>query len=382
MAQNRNVERIACAAPGQWLYLFGDEGVVYSETQNRFAGLDAAGTAAFRAFDAGATIDDLRSHKIHNDTLRPAHTLKSIHALAQGIFPDEDIPAEQPHFSFDLRNEPLSANIELGGVPIRLEIPAGPLDRLCRDYFRNCPVSDRPAIAILSARYEKGQWSIHVNGRRFFTLDHEQQIGLGLMHAARSLLYAKTRYDVAFHAAMVANAGCGVLLSAPRERGKSTLAAFLIAHGFDLLADEPALLQLDTSSVLALPLPISLKEGSWPLFAGQLPRFEQSPMHIRSDGTKIRLLHPPQYSSAPHRITHIVFPHYSPSLPPQIEPVSPFLALRLLSEGGMRLAPHLSGSNFELFLTFICETARYRLRYTSLREASQMLQAIGCPIEE
>lgn len=382
MAQNRNFVRITCAAPGQWLYLFGDEGVVYSETQNRFAGLDAAGTAAFRAFDAGSTIGELRSLEMRDDVRHPAHTLETIHALVQGIFPGEDALVEPPQLGFDLHSEPLSANIEIGGVPIRLKIPDGPLDQFCRDYFLNCPASNRPAIAILSAQRGNGEWSIHVNGRRFFTLGHEQQIGLGFMHAARSLLYAKARFDVAFHAAMVANADCGVLLSAPRERGKSTLAAFLIARGFDLLADEPALLRLDTASVLDLPLPISLKEGSWPLFAADLRQIEGSPVHIRSDGTKIRLVHPPRYSATPRRITHVVFPHYCPSLSPQIEPVSPFLALRLLSEGGMRLAPHLSRNSFECFLNLICETASYRLCYASLREASQMLRTVGCAIEE
>ena len=55
----RDFECIASSCPRQWLYLLGDEGAVYSEARNRFAGLDAAGVSAYLAFDAGAQIEDL-----------------------------------------------------------------------------------------------------------------------------------------------------------------------------------------------------------------------------------------------------------------------------------------------------------------------------------
>src|SRR5277367_1584410 len=86
-----SLECVASKAPGQWLYLLGEEGIVYSERHNRFAGLDPAGVAAYRAFDAGAGIQDLRAlggRKI----LCPGsgNSLEAIYALSQGIFPAEE----------------------------------------------------------------------------------------------------------------------------------------------------------------------------------------------------------------------------------------------------------------------------------------------------
>ena len=382
-ATTRDYECIDCACPRQWLYLFGDEGVVYSEAQNRFAGLDAAGVAAYCAFDAGAQVEDLRlvSHGYGSEAA--SRSLEAIHALAQGIFPNEftDEHAEtwpDPGLAISATKD--STNIEIHGIPISLAYPAGPSEELCRDIFRNCARSDNPALWRLSAQPIGNGWAIYVNDRKFFSLQYEQQLGLGLMHAARSLLYAEGKYDVAFHAAMVAVGECGVMLCAPREWGKSTLAAYLVAQGFEFLADEPALLHLDTWSISPLHLPISLKQGSWPVLRSWWPQLADAPVHLRSDGTKIRMVHPSQEGgiAQSRRLTHIVFPHYAPQSSAKVESLSLFQTLRLLDESGMLLAKRFGRENFEAFLQAVRRTSAYKLQYASLVEAHRMLHEIGC----
>jgi len=233
----REYERIGCAHPGQWLYLFGDEGVVYSEVGNRFAGLDAAGVSAYRAFGAGAEVKDLT---LIGNGLCPAAfpcgDLEAIRALTQGIFPG-DAPADQPQEEWPDPDPPIftpleTAGIELHSIPISLAYPAGPWEELCRDCFRNCAPSNTPVRRRLYAQATESGWAIYIDDRKFFSLQHQKQLGLGLLHAARSLLYAEGRYDVAFHAAMVAVADCGVMIGAAREGGKSTLAAYFVARPF------------------------------------------------------------------------------------------------------------------------------------------------------
>jgi hypothetical protein len=369
---------LAAACPRQWLYLFGEEGVVYSEAGNRFAGLDAAGVAAYQAFDAGVGVEDLRKLSGgHSIASAPGDSLETIHALSRGIFPADEAPAEWPAFD---SSDSLAANIEIAGIPILLEYPAGPLEDLCRDYFRNCPASVRPTRCHISALQNENGGAIYVNGSEFLSLSHADQLGLGLMHAARSLLYAEGGYDVAFHAAMIARDECGLMLCAPRESGKSTLAAYLVAQGFDLLTDEPALLHLDTCTVSPLRTPISLKQGSWPLLRQHWPQLASAPVHRRSDGVKICLAHPPaeRYSTQPRRLTHILFTQYSPSSVPQLEPLSPLRTLHLLNEGGSLLAKHLARDKFEEFLKFVCLTPAYKMRYASLDEARGMLHELDC----
>ncbi len=374
-----NFERIATRSPRQWLYLLGEEGVVYSEAQNRFAGLDAAGVAAYRAFDAGASLSDLRGFTDAGSfALASDDGLETIHTLSRGLFPHEDLPADWPAFDPSKYDSPRTANIEIHGIPILLEyLPATAKD-LCLVYFRNCPPTTRPARCHLSIQPIENGWTIYVNGREFFPLRRKEQLGLGLMHATRSLLYAEGEYDVAFHAAMVAHGSSGVMLCAPRESGKSTLAAYLVSQGFDLLTDEPALLDLDTSSVASLRLPVSLKQGSWPFLQQEWPQLTLAPIHVRSDSTQICLLHPPvyRYPERPQRLTSIVFSQYTPSSAEQIESLSPLRTLSFLTDGGMLLARHITQDKFELFLQLLCITPSYRMRYTSLEEARTMLHGL------
>lgn len=358
--------RVSCVTPGLWLYLFGDEGLVYSEIHNRFAGLDAAGVSAYRAFDAGACIEDLRTFR---DS--PEDGLDAVYALSQGVFPKEDSSVEWPALDH-LR----TANIDIHGIPVLLECPSGALEYLCRDYFQNCPSTRQTARYHLYAQQLEDGWIIYGNGRELLSQLRDEQLGLGFLHAARSLLYAEAKYDVAFHAAMVAEGDRGIMLSAPRESGKSTLAAYLVSRGFDLLNDEPALLHLDACSVSSFGLPISLKEGSWAVLQNDWPQLANAPIHVRSDGTKIRLLHPAQgrSSSRPRPLTHILFPEYSTSATVSAERLSPLITLSLLNEGGMLLARHITRASFEAFLQLICSIPAYRIRFASLKEADQLIR--------
>jgi len=370
--------RITTTCARQWLYLLGDEGVVYSEAQNRFAGLDAAGVAAYRAFDAGAQMEDLRFIRADRPSSASDDGLKAIHALSRGNFPAGDARWDWP-----IVDKPRTSNIVIHNIPVLLEYPAGPLENLCRDYFRNCQATMQLARCHLSAQREEDGWTIYANGRELLSSLRDGQIGLGLLHSARSLLYAEAEYDIAFHAAMVADRDCGVMLCAPRESGKSTLAAYLMAHGFDLLTDEPALLKLDTGSVASLRLPVALKEGSWTVLQHDWPQLSRAPIHIRSDGMKIRLLHPLEtgFSAHSRRLTHILFPHYYPTSVPHAERLSPLHTLNLLNEGGMLLGKYFDRRRFEAFLRFVCLTPAYMIRYASLEEAMHMIHDLSLPVE-
>jgi hypothetical protein len=374
-------DRIVSTRPQQWLYLLGNDGVIYSEVHNRFAGLDAAGVSAYLAFNAGATLQDLVGLSVVHGTASTSYAaLKGVYELSQGIFPGEDTPAAWPAFDPSKCTGTATATIEIDGIPVSIQYPPEPLASLCRDYLSSCPITNRQPRCCLSAQPTGDGWSIYVNGHEFLALHNEHQLGLGLLHAARSMLYAQGKYDIAFHAAMVARGNSGILLSAPRECGKSTLAAYLVAQGFDLLTDEPALLHLDSRSVQSLRLPISLKHSSWPILGGLWPALTHAPTHIRSDGTKIRLVHPSEerFSSRPRPLTQIVFPHYSRDAEARAESVSPFHTLSLLSSGGMLLARHISRDSFEDFLKLLCLTPAWRIHYNSLDQANNMLREVGC----
>lgn len=371
---NQSFRRLASALSGQWLYLLGGEGVVYSESMNRFAGLGVSGTSAYRAFEAGATISDLRQDSDSRHLFSAAGDgLQAIHALSQGVFPPERSDPEWPALD-DTR----SGNVEVNGVPILLEYPSGPLSDLCRDCFQKCAATEEPARSHFSVKNTEGGWTIYVNGSEFMASLRNEQLGLGYLHAVRSLLYAEAEYDIAFHAAMVVRNDRGLMLCAPRESGKSTLAAYLISRGFELVSDEPALLDLDTCSVSSLCLPMSMKEGSWIALRQHWPHLGSGPVHVRSDGIRICLFHPPAeaVSTRPAPLTNIIFPEYNPSVGSHMEPLSPLATLNHLNDGGMILAKHFDRDAFEALLRLVCLVPAFKIRYSSLEEADRMIECL------
>lgn len=370
------------ACDRQWLYLIGEEGLVYSQSRNRFAGLDAAGVSAYQAFDAGVSLHDLlRLTAADGASAEAALALAKIQALSQGSFPEDHSYEERADWPAIV--SPVNASLRVNGIFLHFASPHKALDIFCEDCFASCPATTEPARFHLQSRPATGSqneesWTLSINDRGLFSSLHSEQMGLGLLHAVRSLLYDEAEYDVAFHAAMVADKEHGILLCAPRESGKSTLAAYLVAHGFDLVSDEPALLNLETASISPVEMPISLKEGSWEILQREWPQLTQSPIHVRSDGCRIRLLHPPCDGSprTPRRLTHIVFPKYSPSSPARLERLSPLYALRLLDEGGMLLGKNLGKKKFELLLKTICTVPAFIATYSSLQDAEQMIHRV------
>lgn len=311
--------------------------------------------------------------------------------LAQGIFPTEEEvdnwPPSAESIAFADQPDPSGASrretIEIAGVAVSIDYPSGTLEAICRDYFRNCPATTRSPNCRLSAERDVSGWMIRVNGHEFLRLKGEEQLGLGLMHAARAMLYAEGDYDFAFHAAAVAHPDGAILLCGPRESGKSMLAGYLAGRGFRLLTDEPALLHLDSSAVSELSLPISLKEGSWTALRDELAQFSCGPVHVRSDGTRIKLAHVrTEGGLCLTPLVRIVFPEYSPAIEKQAEPLSLLRTLFLLNESGVLPRKNLGRRRFEEFLVLLDRTPAHRVRYKSLSEAWQVLRSLGYAMPE
>lgn len=338
------------------------------------AGLDAAGLLAYKAFDAGASPDDLQFAAGTNS--KSAIALQEIFALSQGQFsesPEDEAPREWPPLA-----SPPNANMQVYGIPMLVECAQAGTKDLCRDCFLNWPNMAQTARFHLRLRPEGASWALYVNDQNMFPTVHDEQTGLGMLHAVRSLLYDKAEYDIAFHAAMVADLTHGVMLCAPRESGKSVLAAHLAAQGFSLVSDEPTLLRLNTASISPVEMPISLKESAWELFRDEWPQLIHAPIHVRSDGVRIKLLHLSQdrLAGTARRLTQIVFSKYSPSATPQLEALSPICKLTLLNEGGMVLGKRLNKDKFEQFLRLICAVPAFIAEYSSLQEAVQLIQQV------
>src|SRR5580698_3650404 len=167
----------------QWLYRIGDDGLVYSQKQNRFAGLNAAGVSAYQAFDSGAQPQDLHAFRDTEGTSsETAQALVTLHALAQGRFPGDTGHNEQ--ILWPVLASPRSANVLVHNIPVFFESPDGAVDILCRDCFSSCPPASEPARFHLRGRnggasQTKKSWTLSINDRELFSSVQAEQVGLG-----------------------------------------------------------------------------------------------------------------------------------------------------------------------------------------------------------
>lgn len=102
---------------------------------------------------------------------------------------------------------------------------------------------------------------------------------------------ANGSYEVALHAGAYAKDGGLLLLLGPPGTGKTTLGLALARSGFDLIADDVALLHED-GCVSGLPLAPAVKEGAWPLVTHYWPETRKCATHVRPDGQRVRYIGP------------------------------------------------------------------------------------------
>lgn len=171
---------------------------------------------------------------------------------------------------------------------------------------------------------------------------------------------------LALHAAAVGVAGGGaVLLPGDSGRGKSTLAAALVAAGADYLGDEIALLEPDAGGgERAVPYPkaLTLKPGSFARFAAA------GPPEPVGGAERVWYLDPERLragsvAGGPRPVAAVVLPRFRPGAPP-CEPSAPTagtVALALIraavglprhGEGGLDRLMALAGRATALALDF------------------------------
>lgn len=180
-------------------------------------------------------------------------------------------------------------------------------------------------------------------------------------------LYNKTEADwiATFHASTVCNDKEAIMLIGASGNGKSTLSAVLMAHGFDLLADDFTPLLAETKALYRVPSAISIKEGAFSMLEQLYPDFEQYPRYKSTSKTVPIKYIPPNksFSSAVSHLpcTKIVFVTYDPTATSHLKAVPTEKILEtLIPESWLSpLAP-----NAALFLEWLQELTCYELSYS------------------
>ena len=258
-------------------------------------------------------------------------------------------------------------------------------------------VSDNPQIAtamqthLCHCRSEGGilelvtEFSVKSSGDSKFTIsadgeplfsNHRYDLTLqALMTELISRLVAVCERGLVFHAAALAWEDNGLILCGQSRSGKSSLAAWLTADGFQYLTDEVIEILLNGDVVRGFPRSIFLKRGSAFIWKERLPdtnlpgflSFKDGSAWIDSD-----LFHPNSVTDqAAPRV--LLFPQYQANTPLQFQKLTTaetlFHLLRTLDN-----ARNLPDHGMEAVTRLAQQVTAYSLSYSELEETSAWIR--------
>ena len=177
----------------------------------------------------------------------------------------------------------------------------------------------------------------------------------------------------ALHAGGVSRNTKCILLPGTSGSGKSSLTAWLTAHGCHYLSDELIFLS-DDGTVWPLTRPISLKvdAGAFPWLPSR-DDLDQSHGIVTSQGSMIphRLLNP-HYQTDRKTVTHFVFPKYTPGALTELCEISPAKSCLYLM-GSHANARSLGGLGVAQLSRIVRACRSYTLSYGSFNDLEPVL---------
>ena len=137
-----------------------------------------------------------------------------------------------------------------------------------------------------------------------------------------------SRYNrfIQIHAASMARGGRGLILAGDSGVGKSTLAAALMARGWQYLSDEFALIDPKTHHMHPFPKALCIKSGSFEIIRRlKLPLWRRGD-YVKAMKGQVGYVRPSgvgaQHITPPCPIEFIVFPKYIEDVRPRLRPLS------------------------------------------------------------
>lgn len=241
--------------------------------------------------------------------------------------------------------------------------------------------SDRPAqtrLAILPSKSKHRTWDIYLDGLGFQEAVASNMV---LPHLAMVVFVRccqALHERLLFHAAVLAKGQKAMLLPGEAGSGKTTLAAILMAHGYHVLSDELAVLDVDRLRVCPLPLPMSIKSPSVKLLGRYYPELANDRAHLRTDGKWVRYIAPSrpedtQAADGSAKPAVLVFPKHNKAAENRLAQIDEMQALQRLATTGSSNRD-LTRRDVEAMISLVSANPCYELVFADASHAVALLQ--------
>lgn len=206
----------------------------------------------------------------------------------------------------------------------------------------------------------------------------EPALGIGaLFVAVLECIRPGTQWFALLHGAALAHHGHAFALAGFPGAGKSTLAAGLLAAGFDYLADDLVALSAPDAAIVPWPLPLSIKPGSLDILTPRLPQLAAAP-HYSTKGMDGRLLipRPSAWDAEPIKLQTLLFPRFGKGAAPETRRLTSFEALQYLLTDRVWLGDPITEERVTSFLAWLNETPAYAISYGALDDAIGLVESV------
>lgn len=180
-----------------------------------------------------------------------------------------------------------------------------------------------------------------------------------------------------FHATAMSNGQSSLLFAGDSGNGKSTLAALLLAKGYQLWADDFVPIRANPPLVYHFPAAISIKEKAVPVLKSLFPDLEKAPLfHLKELNKHVRYLPAPELgkgTSPSLPCKAIVFIKYKASATHQLEKMTQEEAFeRLIPDSWLSPEP----DNAHQFMQWFAQMPCYQLNYSDTELMYQSVQKL------
>ena len=202
--------------------------------------------------------------------------------------------------------------------------------------------------------------------------DPAEALSVLFWHVNQQVL-AHSQDRLLIHASAVEQGGEAIILPAPPESGKSTLAAGLVRSGFQYLTDEVVAIDRATGVIDPFPRALSVDQGSWHVLADLRPQLPPDTHRFASKQWQI----PPQ-SIRPDAVgtrarpRTIILPRYREGSPTELVPLERVQAVRAMAEQSFNLVVH-GGQALAVLAKLARDAQCYRLTVSDLGDACDLI---------
>ena len=191
-------------------------------------------------------------------------------------------------------------------------------------------------------------------------------------------MYGKTDdfWLMTVHAAALTNGRKTILIPAESGSGKTTMAAMLQNHGYQLISDD--FVPIDRHLFRAWPFPIamSVKQGAMDVLSQIYPDLEKNPIKLTSSKKNVRYLTPyynPEFSELAFPIKEVVSIKYDPLVEFEFKKADKLKSIKLLLDQSWILP---NAGNAGAFLDQVSQWSFSQLTYSNTEKALEAISKL------